>query len=87
MVKKKESLFGKAKSKRIAKIINITSPTAFRKSIRKLKKGGLSTHEKRGLTLARNRAGAQLKRKNLSPKERKQMKAITKISLPSITKR
>ncbi len=83
----KETLFGgKPKSKRIARIINITSPTAFRKSIRLLEKGGLSTHEKRALVLARNRAGAQLKRKNLSPRERKQMKAIKNQPLPKISK-
>ena len=83
----RKGLFGKPKNERIAKIINITSPTAFRESIRKLKKGGLTTEEKRALVLARNRAGAQTKRKNLSPKEKKQMKAISKISLPKITKR
>lgn len=86
MVKKK-GLFAPAKNKRIAKIISITSPTAFRESIRKLKRGGITTEKKRALVLARNRASAQTKRKNLSPKEMKQMKAISKISLPKITKR
>ncbi len=89
MVKRRRGLFGsKPKSKRIAKIISITSPTAFRRSIRILKKdgGGLSLHEKRALVLARNRAGAQLDRKDLSPKERKQFREITKISIPKISK-
>ncbi len=87
MVNRKFGLFaGKPKSKRIARIINITSPSAFRESIRKLKRGGLSLQEKRSLVLARNRAGAQLDRKNLSTKERKQFRAIVKMSLPKITK-
>ncbi len=81
-----KGLFGKPKSARIAKIITITSPTAFKESIRKLKKGGLSSDEKKGLVLSRNRAAAQLGRKNLSSKERKQMRAIKKIKLPPITK-
>ncbi len=81
------TLFGPPKSKRIAQIINITSPTSFRKSIRRLKKGGITTKEKRALVLAKNRSSAQLKRKNLSLKERKQFKAITKINLPKITKK
>jgi hypothetical protein len=80
------TLFSPPKNKRIAKIINITSPTSFKESIRKLKKGGITTEEKRALVLAKNRSSAQLKRKNLSSKERKQFKAITKINLPKITK-
>ncbi len=80
-----KSLFFKAKSKRLARDVTIVSPTAFRESIRKLKVGGLTLKEKRALVLAKNRAGAQLKRKNLSPKERKQFRAIMKINIPKIT--
>ncbi len=83
----KQTLFSKPKSRRLARIITITSPSAFRESIRVLKKDGLTLEEKRGLVLAKNRAGAQLKRKNLSAKERKQFRAITKIKLPKITKK
>ena len=86
MVKKK-SLFFKSKDKRISQIINITSPTAFKKSIKVLKKGGITLKEKRSLVLAKNRASAQLKRKNLSTKERKQMRSIKNIILPQITKK
>ena len=82
----KNTLFAPPKSKRIAKIIDITNPTAFKRSIVKLKKGGLSGSEKKGLVLAKNRASAQLKRKNLSIKERKQFRAITKINLPKVDK-
>ncbi len=74
----KRSLFFKAKSKRLARDISIVDPAAFRKSIRTLKKGGLTTKEKRALVLARNRAAAQLKRKALSPKERREFREISK---------
>ena len=75
------TLFFKPKDKRLAKIITIKSPAAFKESIKILKKGGLTLKEKRGLVLAKNRASAQLHRKNLSPKERKQFRAISKITI------
>lgn len=87
MVTFKRSLFFPPKNKRIARIITITSPTAFRKSITKLRVGGITTTEKRALVLARNRAAVQLKRKNLSLKERKQFRMIAAMKLPNITKR
>lgn len=86
MVITRRSLFSKPKSKRLARIIDITSPTAFKRSIRILKKGGLTLREKRALVLARNRAGAQLKRKNLSMKERVQFGRISKMRLPPVSK-
>ncbi len=76
------TLFNKPKNARIAKAISITSPTAFRKSISTLRKGGLQRNERRGLILAQNRASAQLKRKNLSPKERRQFSTIARIKVP-----
>ena len=76
-----KSIFFPAKSKRLAGIISIKSPAAFNKSIRILKKGGFSTREKRALILAQNRAAAQLKRKDLSDKERSQ---FTKIAAAEI---
>ncbi len=85
--KLKRSLFFPPKNKRLARAITIKSPTAFRKSIKKLKKGGLTTTEKKALVLARTRAKIQLKRKNLSPKERKQMREISRIKLPKITRK
>ena len=81
MPKKRKTVFFKARSKRLAKIISIKSPSAFRKSIATLKKGGLTTREKRALVLARTRAKLQLRRKNLSAKERKQMRAISKMKI------
>lgn len=78
----KKTLFFPAKNERIARDISIKSPAAFRGSIKKLKRGGLTTPEGRGLVLARNRAGAQLKRKNLSPKERREFTTISRTRIP-----
>ena len=84
-VKFKKSLFFPPKNKRLAKIITIKSPTAFSLSIKKLRKGGITITEKRALVLARNRAKVQLKRENLSPKERGEFGMIAKMRLPNIT--
>ncbi len=81
-----KGLFFAPKDKALARKISIKSPAAFRKSIRVLKKGGITLKEKRALVLARNRASAQLKRKNLSPGERRQFGVISQMSLPKITK-
>lgn len=84
---KKKSLFNiPVKNRSLSRKISITSPTAFKRSIRELKKGGINIKEKRALVLARNRAKAQLNRKNLSPKERKQFREISKINLPKINR-
>lgn len=80
------SLFFPPKNKRLARIITITSPAAFRRSIKVLMKDGLSVTERKALILARTRAKVQLKRKNLSDKERKQMLAISKIRIPKANK-
>ena len=87
MVKITKSIFFPPKDKALARKISITSPAAFRRSIRELKKGGITLKEKRALTLARTRSMVQLKRKNLSTKERKQFRAISKMNLPKVTKR
>lgn len=75
------TIFFPAKNKRAARIIKIDSPSNYRKSIQILKKGGLTTTEKRALILAQNRAKAQLKRSNITIKERKQFKQISKIKV------
>ena len=84
---KGRGLFFKAKNPRLARVITITSPTGFRQSIRTLKRKGITLQEKRALVLAQNRARAQLRRRNLSRKERRQFTAISKIKLPKITRR
>ncbi len=43
---KKQSLFFAPTSKRLARDISITSPAAFRRSIRTIKKGGVTLSEK-----------------------------------------
>jgi len=78
-----KSIFFKPKNKKLARAISIKSPTAFRESIRKVKKmrGVSDATKKRVLVLARARAAAQLKRKRLSMKERKQFRAIVKTGI------
>lgn len=87
MVKFTKNLFFPPKNKALARKISIKSPTAFKRSIKKLKSGGITLKEKRALTLARTRAMVQLKRRNLSPKERKQFRMISKINLPKVSRR
>ncbi len=87
MVMFTKSLFFPAKNKRLARIISIKSPASFKRSIKVLKKGGVTLTEKRALLLARNRAAVQLRRRNLSSKERKQFTIISKITIPKVTKR
>ncbi len=82
----KNTLFTKPKSPRLARLVDLTSPTAFKEGLRKAKKGGFTLQEKRAFVQGRNIAGAQLKRKNLSMKERKQFRAIMNTKLPKITK-
>ncbi|KKM74220.1 hypothetical protein LCGC14_1402620 [marine sediment metagenome] len=87
MVKITKSIFFPPKDKALARKISITSPAAFRRSIKELKKDGISLKEKRALTLARTRSVIQLKRKNLSMKERKQFKIISQMNIPKVSKK
>ncbi len=80
------TLFFKPTSRRLARDISITSPNAFNDSIKRIKLGGVTVQEKRGLVLAQNRARAQLGRKNLSLKEKIQFTVIATTKLPKITK-
>lgn len=73
--------------KRLDRIITIKSPRGFRRSISTLREGEITLKEKRALVLAQNRARVQLKRKNLSPSERKQLRSLASLKLPKITKR
>lgn len=80
------SIFFKAKHPKLAKAISITSPSAFRLSIRRVKKlkGIAPVTKSRALVLARTRAKVMLKRKHLSFKERKEMGAISRIRIPKM---
>lgn len=76
----KKSMFDTGEpNKRISDIISIESPAAFRRSVKELKRGNFTLRERKALTLAQNRARASLIRKNLSDKERKQMRSIANI--------
>ena len=83
---RRQGLFFEASDPRLAEIIDISSPEAFDMSITEIKKGGVTLKEKRALVLARNRAGAQLGRKNLSPKEIREFTIIKNRRLPDITR-
>ena len=82
-----KTIFFEPKHKKLADIISIESPAAFRRSIRTLRKMGIGAREKRALVLAQNRARAMLKKKNLSEKERKELQAIAAMPLPPVDKR
>ena len=84
---RRKTIFFPPKHKKLADIISIESPAAFRRSIQALKKGGLNATEKRALVLAQNRAKAMLKKRNLSDKERRELQAIARIRLPEVTKK
>lgn len=76
-----KTLFFPPKNKKLAQQISISSPGAFKESIADLKRGGLSTQEFRALNLAKIRARLQLRRKNLSGKERMQFKKIASMKI------
>jgi hypothetical protein len=84
---RRKTIFFGAKHRRLADIISIESPAAFRRSIRELAAGGLDRREKSALVLARTRAKVMLRKKDLSEKERKQLREIASTPLPSVTKR
>lgn len=77
-----KGLFRKARDPVLASKISIRTPNQFRKSIRTLKRNGISTKERRALVLARTRAKLQLRRKNLSSRERRQFSIISNTNIP-----
>jgi hypothetical protein len=84
---RRKTIFFPPRNRKLADIISIESPAAFRESIRKLKRMGLDARAKRALVLAQNRAKAMLKKKSLSAKERRQLAQIARIPLPPVEKR
>jgi hypothetical protein len=82
MVGFSKSLFFSPSNKRLANVISIKNPYAFKRSISTLNKGGLNLSEKRALNLAKTRATLQLRRKDLSYNERKQFSRISKMKIP-----
>lgn len=87
MVRFNKSIFFPPKDKVLARKISIKSPAAFRRSINKLKKNGITLKEFRALNLAKTRAKVTLKRKTLSDRERKQFTTISRMRIPKIKKR
>ncbi len=83
---RRQSLFFAPRNKALANKISITSTLAFDQSIQRIKKGGVTLEEKRGLVVAQNRARAQLQRKNLSLKERIEFNVIAGRRLPKVTR-
>ena len=84
---RRKTIFFPPRHKKLAEIISIESPAAFRESIRKLKRMGIGATEKRALVLDQNRAKAMLKKRSLSEKERRELQAISRIRLPEVTKK
>ena len=83
----RRTIFFPPRHKKLSDIISIESPAAFRASIRRLQRMGIGATEKRALVLAQNRAKAMLKKRMLSAKERRELEAIARISLPPMTKK
>ena len=81
---KGSGLFRPAKNKEISKIVRIDSPKGAKESVsmlRKLLDAGKITIDEciKFVTCAANRATVSLRRKNLSKKERKEMKKVAEI--------
>lgn len=82
----KRTIFFPPRHAKLAEIIRIDSPTAARgtartiKSLfRKAKRRDYKRRLKSAVVLAYNRVRAMLKKKNLSPKEHREMKEVAKI--------
>ena len=84
--KRKYTMFGERKWKRLAEVVSLTNPTEARKStiwlkrhFKELKSRKHKVAVKRACVLARNRALAARKKKGLSAKEKKEFLEISKI--------
>lgn len=75
------TVFFPPKNKRLARIISIKSTKSFRKSIRTLKRNGLSLKEKRALVLARTRARIISQNKRVSFRVRKEKARIGRMKI------
>jgi len=78
--------YDKPKSPLLAKIVRIDTPANARKATKKLlrmfkqaKNRDWKVHIKRSAVLAMNRAEAMLNRKNLSTKERRELREVIRI--------
>jgi len=85
-MRKKRSMFGEPTNKTLAKIVKIDTPADARKSatelkhrFRTLETRAAKVATKRACVNAANRAGAMLKKKDLSTAERAEMRKVRKI--------
>jgi hypothetical protein len=76
-----KSIFLKPKFPRLARAISIKSPSAFKQSISRVRrlKGFTKKQKQSALNLAKGRATAMLGRRNLSLKERREFRTISRI--------
>ena len=79
---RKQTLFFEPTNPALARKIKISSVGEFIQSIQRVKADGYTVRDQRALTLAQNRAKAQLNRRNLSPQKRKQFMIISRIPIP-----
>jgi len=86
MTRRRLGLFRKAKSKKLASIVKIDSPSSARKSAKKLlrlfnsaKTRAKKVKIKKATVCASNRAKVIAKSKRVSPKEKKEMKKVAEI--------
>lgn len=80
---RKQTLFFEPINPALARKIKISSVGEFLQSIQRVKSDGYTVRDQRALTLAQNRAKAQLNRRNLSPEKRRQFMVISRIQIPS----
>lgn len=81
-----KSIFFSPKDKVLAKKISIKSPAKFKQSIANISKGGVTLKEFKALNLAKTRSKVMLQRTQLSSKERKQFKKISRSIIPKPTR-
>ena len=87
MVKLPSEILAETSNPRLKELVDITSPTAFRRGLKEAKKGGFTREESKAFSLGKAAATLQLMRKNISPKERKQFMQIQQIRIPKINRR
>lgn len=67
--------------------VPISSVSAFKNAVEAIKRNGVGPRERKAIEAAKAKAAAQLLRKNLSPNERRQFRAILKMRTPRVNKR
>lgn len=88
-----KTMFRKPKSQKLAKMVSIESPTSAKigasmlvRHFNKLSRRPSKVATKRAAVLAANRAGAMLKKKDLSRKERVELRKVRSIYRKAVEK-